>query len=558
MERTRPKQWPTGRDAFSGTSDPIAGLFGDLLLLRENTDSPASPQYFCYEVPWLRARSLCARSLALTAMMMLKKLRPGIFLLAGLCGAWARAENTQIEAIAQALRANEFARARELTRDGLKQSPGNAELWAMQGAAYSGEGKNKEALDSFRAALKLSPDYIPALQGAAQIEYGESSTAAIPHLKRLLNLRPGDRTSHGMLAVLEYQQGNCAAAVTHFEKAGTLFDSQPDGLHAHAACLVKLKQLDKAVDIFERALALHPDDGRERHLLAAIQLLAHQPQNALVTLQPLLQSGNPNAETLDLAATAYEDSKDTPQAVASLRQAILLDPHNLNLYVDLANISSAHDSFQVGIDVVSDGIVQLPKAAPLYLARGVLYVQLAEYDKAELDFETAYELDPHQSLSSAAQGLLAAQQNDLDRALATVQAKLEQRPKDPILLYLRADFLSQKGVEPGTPDFQLALRSAQQAVSLQPTLSGVRGVLAKLYLQAGNYPQAVAQCRKALDRDPKDQTALYHLIQGLRKMGDNREIPDLLKRLALLRKQAAREESQRNQYKLVEEDAQPR
>ena len=61
----------------------------------------------------------------------------------------------------------------------------------------------------------------------------------------------------------------------------------------------------------------------------------------------------------------------------ALRQAILLDPQNVNLYVDFANLSSAHDSFQVGIDVVSDGIAQLPKAAPLYLARGVLYVQLA-------------------------------------------------------------------------------------------------------------------------------------------------------------------------------------
>ena len=64
------------------------------------------------------------------------------------------------------------------------------------------------------------------------------------------------------------------------------------------------------------------------------------------------------------------------------------------------------------------------------------------------------------------------------------------------------------------------------------------------------------QCRKALEQDPKDQTALYHLIQALRKTGDKREIPDLLKRLALLRKQAAQEDSQRYQYKLVEEDAQ--
>jgi len=51
---------------------------------------------------------------------------------------------------------------------------------------------------------------------------------------------------------------------------------------------------------------------------------------------------------------------------------------------------------------------------------------------------------------------------------------------------------------------------------------------------------------------------LYHLIQALRKTDDKAEIPDLLKRLAQLRKQTSHEESQRNQYKLVEEDSQPR
>jgi len=101
------------------------------------------------------------------------------------------------------------------------------------------------------------------------------------------------------------------------------------------------------------------------------------------------------------------------------------------------------------------------------------------------------------------------------------------------------------------------MRSAKQAVSLQPALSGARTALAKLYLQAGNYPEAVEQCREALDRDPKDQTALYHLIQGLRKTGNKSEIPDLLKRLAQLRKQAAQEQRERSHYKLVEEDTEP-
>jgi tetratricopeptide (TPR) repeat protein len=459
-------------------------------------------------------------------------------------------------AIASALQQNEFQKALELLRPALQGSPSNAEFWAMQGVAYSNLGRKKDALASFQKSLKISPNYLPALKGAIQIEFEAGSKDAIPLLQRILRSHPSDTTSHGMLAVLEYQQGNCTAAVSQFEKVGTLFDSQPSALHAYATCLVKLKQVDKAAEVFQRALNLSPEDQHERRLLASIQLMGRHPQDALNTLKPLLQNqANPEAETLELAATAYEQNKDTPQAVSALRQAILLDPNNVNLYLDFANLSYAHDSFQTGIDVVSDGINLRPKAAALYFARGVLYVQLAQYEKGENDFEKAYELDPSQSLSSAAQGLAAAQQNDLDQALAKVQASLTRKPDDAILLYLQAEILVERGAEPSSPEFKTAMRSANRAVTLRPTLAAPRSILATLYLQSGQYPQAISQCRRALQSDPNNQAALYHLIQAQRKTGDKRDIPELLKRLASLRNQAAREQSERYQYKLVDEDA---
>ena len=79
--------------------------------------------------------------------------------------------------------------------------------------------------------------------------------------------------------------------------------------------------------------------------------------------------------------------------------------------------------------------------------------------------------------------------------------------------------------------------------------------MGKLYLQGGKYSEAAAQCRKALEINPKDQTALYHLIQALRKTDKKTEIPELLKRLALLRQQATKEEREQYRYKLVEGDA---
>ena len=357
-----------------------------------------------------------------------------------------------------------------------------------------------------------------------------------------------------MLAVLEYRKGNCAAAVPHFEKAEQLLDSEVDALHAYSTCLVRLKRLDDAAATLQKAVALRPDDPRERQVLASIQLMDHKSKDAIATLQPLLDAQNVDSATLQLASRAYEDSGDTPQAVSTLRQAILLDPKNVSLYIDFATICFSHESFQVGIDVLSEGLVLQPKSDDLYVARGVLYVQLAQYDKAEADFEKAYELNPHQSLSTAAQGLAAVQANDLDHALASIQEKLKRKPNDPLLLYLQADVLSQKGVDPGTANFQIALHSAQKSVALQPTLAASRAVLAKLYMQTGQYQLAIEQCRKALALDPKDQTAVYRLIQALRKTGQNKEIPALLQRLAELREEATKDERERYRYKLFEEE----
>jgi tetratricopeptide (TPR) repeat protein len=464
--------------------------------------------------------------------------------------AYAQASDNPTAPISDALRAREFDKAVELSRAALKTSPNNPQLWTLQGIAFASKGDNKQALAAFQGALKISPNNIAALAGAAQIEYQAGSPNAIPLLKKLLQVRPEDSTGNAMLAVLEYREGDCTAAVAHFERAGQLLDSQLDALHAYATCQVRLNRLEDAAATFKRAVALQPGNPRELHILASIELMAHKPQDALATLRPLLAAKDPDSNTLQLGSRAYEDAGDTPQAVSLLRQALLLNPRNTSLYLDFATICFAHESFQVGIDILTEGISLQKDADELYVARGVLFVQLAQYDKAEADFARAYELNPKQSLSTAAQGLAAVQANDLDNALISVQEKLKRKPNDPLLLYLQADVLSQKGAEPGTPEFQLALRSAKRAVALQPSLAASRSVLAKLYMQTGQYQEAIAQCRQALVSDPKDQTAVYRLIQALRKTGQKKEIPELLQRLAKLREQATKEERERYRYKL--------
>lgn len=454
--------------------------------------------------------------------------------------------------VTSALRQRDFDRALQILESALHTSPGDPQLRVLQGIAYAGKGDEKDAFAAYQHALKIAPDYLPALEGAAQLEYEAGSADAIPLLQRVLRLRPNDSTAHAMLATTAARSGDCATAVKHFAESGGILAQQPDALRAYGICLLKLKENEQAVGVFQQLTAAVPDDARARRDLAAVQFSAGHTQDALTTIKPLLD-GDPDGNTLHLAADLFEANQDTPNAVQCLRSAIVKDPKQIPLYVDFAEIAMNHQSFQVGITMLDAGLKLQPEAAALYLARGVLYVQMAQYDNAEADFEKADQLDPGLSMSGAAQGMLAEEKNqdNPDKALATVRAKLANKPNDAFLLYLQAAIISQKSPDPGSTEFQNGIQSAKRAVELQPSLTAAHNVLAKFYLDSGENALAVKECRLALEQSPSDQTALYHLVQALRKTGQADQIPDVLKRLAKARQDATREEGERNRYKLV-------
>jgi cytochrome c-type biogenesis protein CcmH/NrfG len=116
--------------------------------------------------------------------------------------AFSQTPESQIEPISSALRARDYDKAVKLSRAALEASPNNAQLWTLQGIALASKGESKDALTAFQRALKISPNTIAALAGAAQIEYQAGNAAAMPLLNHLLQLRPEDPTAHAMLAVM--------------------------------------------------------------------------------------------------------------------------------------------------------------------------------------------------------------------------------------------------------------------------------------------------------------------------------------------------------------------
>lgn len=465
-----------------------------------------------------------------------------LFLASGLaCAQSASGRASTMQNIGDALRASNYAAALQLIEPTLRESPNDPRLWSMQGMALSGLHRSPEALASYKHALRISPDYLPALEGAAQIEYEADNQNAIPLLQQILRIRPDDLTSHAMLGTMDYRRGNCPDAVLHFDRSQGVLRSQPLALQQYGSCLAKVNRIDEAVAVFQKLVESNPTDAASRRRLAALQLTARRSNDAIATLQPLLLMEPPGPRVSELASAAYEAEGDTAEAVNVLNRAVAANPRDIDLYVDLALLALDHHSFASGIEVMTSGLQVLPQAAPLYLERGILYVQLGDYAKAEADFDKAGELDPGQSVSEIARSKLAEQNGNLKEGLETIERELRKKPNDAFLLYMRAEIMVQQGVKPGSPQFRLALQSAREAVRRQPQMLLARNLLGMLYMSNGEFKAAADESRQVLKIDPDNESALYHLILALRRQGDEAELPALLKRLAQLHEAANKE-----------------
>lgn len=486
-------------------------------------------------------------------------------LIAGLTLPWclvaghAQRERVSVEQIETLIRAHDYSHALQLSNESLAKAPTDFRLWTLKGIVLSIQRNEPDALAAFDKALSLSPNYSPALKGAVELLYRTGDQRAVPLLERILKADPKDETAEEMLAMLQRRAGHCEPAVEHFASLADSIQSHPTSLEAYGDCLVQLGRTNEAIPVFQRLVALLPGRAYLQYDLALVLIAAKENDAALQVLSPLLTPDQQDPDVLSLASEAFEATGDTPKSAALLRRAIVLNPTMASYYVAFASICLDHDSFQVGIDMVNAGIARIPSDPSLYISRGLLYAQLAQFDNAEADFDKAEQLDSKLSLGSYAVDLAELAQNNPDQALVQARSQLKAHPESALLHYLLAELLMNQAPTAGSPAFEEALRSVQTALKLQPHLVSARNLLGSIYLRSGQYDLAIEQCRTVLNESPSDETAAYHLLIALRHSGknDTDEIKTLVKKISEMHQASMRQEADRKRYRLIEQDQPP-
>jgi tetratricopeptide (TPR) repeat protein len=432
-------------------------------------------------------------------------------------------------AVGAALSSHQYNQALQLLGPLLKAHPNDPLLLTLRGLTLDGLGRTSESLASFDRALAKDPAFAPALEGAAQTSYLRGDPHALKYVQKLLSVMPSNAVANAMAGALAYQAHDCAGAVSYFTQSNDQVYRDPRALDEYADCLLQQQQNDDALRVLLRGNQLHPNRADLIYNLGLAQIRTHQAAEAIKTLAPL--STQPDSDLLNLLASAYVQTNQPDDAFRALEKAIELSPTDQSNYLDLAILCLEHNQEKRSVAAAAAGIARIPKAASLYLIRGVAYAQLGQYDLAEADFTSAAQIEPDQPHSTIAMSLLYSDRNQLDKERALLTNQLKITPKDPVANYLLADLMIRSGVLPDQPAFQEAKNYLSISLASKPDSAEAQILMGHLLEQENNSSEAIKHYGVAVKLEPDNRSALDREFILLRKLHRNDEAAQVLDHL---------------------------
>ena len=315
-----------------------------------------------------------------------------------------------------------------------------AEVYYRDGARFTLEGRFAEAAKAFEQAVKLDPENGNAYYGLGNVysEMGRWADAANAYYKAV-SLNKDDVEAYNNLGVALAERGQYVQAASAFEKAVKIYPKWAEPYYHLSRVRRELREEESAREAYEKALRLRPDyatsppvrfrakaasnvaasniappRGGVLKAMDAIGLVSAPHADADATPSPVTSSaapgktaGNPAptpaavsndartpvasapadastpAEPTRMDARAYYDlgvreerAGRHREAVAALRQAVLLDRNNAAAYLALGDAYASTESWPESVDAYEQAARLNPDDAETYQKLGRSFAKL--------------------------------------------------------------------------------------------------------------------------------------------------------------------------------------
>ena len=262
----------------------------------------------------------------------------------------------------------------------------------------------------------------------------------------------------------------------------------------------------------ERAKASTTQQPELANLATEINLLLDRGQleQALVSLQRLLEIEPRNAEALIASANARCTLGRAREAVPLYREALEIDPHRLEALNNLGNALQELGEHEQAAACYAQALEIKPDDPEIHCNLGNALRRLGRLDEAVTSAQRAIALEPRLSLAHNNLGLALAALGRREEAVASLRRAVQLNPHFPEALRNLASLLSDMG------EYEEAVSLQSTALGLDPQSADGHCQLGLALCELGRLAEATASLRRALELRPDYPRAQLGLATALR------------------------------------------
>lgn len=217
----------------------------------------------------------------------------------------------------------------------LRLNPNYTEAICNMGGIHLALEEHEVALAKFRRALELRPVYLEAQLGLAKtLQASESLEEAEQAAQHALQIDDNNPKAHALMGGIHTEASRPAQAEAEFDRAMQIDPGCDEALLGLGHLCVENGDVDRAVELFQLALSLKPDNTAARiQLIQAKKVTADDEHfTALLKLQEDAESHSDNRKmSLHFAlGKCYDDTKDYERAFPHYLAGCKLKREKLN------------------------------------------------------------------------------------------------------------------------------------------------------------------------------------------------------------------------------------
>ena len=142
----------------------------------------------------------------------------------------------------------------------LKIKPDYAEAYFMMAIALQGKGDQEAAIDSYKQVLNILPGNYQAYNNIGNILWGEGEfDAAIDSYKKVLKIKPDYAEAHYNMGIVLNKKGNSEAAIGSYKEAIKIKPNHAEAYNNMGTALNEVGDLEAAMNSYKQALKIKPD-----------------------------------------------------------------------------------------------------------------------------------------------------------------------------------------------------------------------------------------------------------------------------------------------------------